>query len=248
MGTKSGLFTGLGHMRRGFGLIVQPRVRRFVIIPLTINVGIFLLALWGLVSTLDTFMARYLVGWPEWLHSVLWLIGAAAASLLVFLSFSIVANIVASPFNGLLATAVEAHLNGTQSVAAMSSSNIVSEIARSMIGESRKLIYIALRSLLLLGVSAVLAFVPVINLALPWLWFLFGAWMLTLEYLDCPLTNHGQLFPVVLEKMREHRAMAFGFGSGMTVMTLIPGLNFIAMPVGVAGATSMYCAHFAARP
>ncbi len=248
MARKPGFLAGLSHMRRGFGLIVQPRVRRFVIIPLTINIGIFALALWSLVSALDTFMARYLVGWPEWLHSVLWLIGAAAASLLVFLSFSIVANIVASPFNGLLAGAVEAHLNGTQSTAATSPTNVVREITRGMLGESRKLIYIAIRTLLLLGVSALLTFIPVVNLALPWLWFFFGAWMLTLEYLDCPLTNHGQLFPIVLHKMREHRAMALGFGSSMTVMTLIPGLNFIAMPVGVAGATSMYCAHLAARP
>ena len=247
MDRKPGFLTGLSHMRRGFGLIVQPRVRRFVIIPLMINIGIFALALWSLVSALDTFLARYLIGWPEWLHSALWLVGAVAASLLVFLFFSLIANIVASPFNGLLAEAVEAHLNGTPSTPATSPTNVVRDIARGMLGESRKLVYVAIRTLLLLGVSAVLTFIPVVNLALPWLWFLFGAWMLTFEYLDCPLTNHSQLFPIVLDKMREHRAMALGFGSSMTVMTLIPGLNFIAMPVGVAGATSMYCAHFSAR-
>ena len=88
-----------------------------------------------------------------------------------------------------------------------------------------------------------LSFIPGLNVTATALWVLFGAWRLCLEYLDCPLGNHRNFFPRVIEEMRERRSMSLGFGLFITVPTLIPLVNFIAMPVGVAGATSLYLAH-----
>ena len=34
-----------------------------------------------------------------------------------------------------------------------------------------------------------------------------------------------------------------GLGIALMMMTIIPGLNFFAMPVGVAAATSLWCGH-----
>ena len=34
--------------------------------------------------------------------------------------------------------------------------------------------------------------------------------------------------------------LALGFGAGLMLMTLVPVLNFLAMPVGVTGATALW--------
>lgn len=238
---QAGLMAGMRHVLRGFALLRAPGVRVYVLVPLTINVLLFALALSGLGQALDYLVEQYLAGWPEWIQWLLWLVFALLAVVVVFFTFSVVANIVASPFNGLLAEAVERHLAGELAGMAFSWRALAAELRRTLVAELRKLVYITLRALPLL----ILSFIPVINAIAPPLWLLFGAWMLCLEYLDCPLGNHGAVFPSVLAEMRARRRLSLGFGFGMTVVTLIPLLNFLAVPVGVAGATSLYCAHVA---
>ncbi len=241
---RPGFIQGLRHVLHGFRLIVKPGIRRYVAIPLGINITVLLIALWSVGMAVNALLDRYLGSWPEWLHGLIWLICVAIAGLFVFLSFALVANIVASPFNSLLAEAVEATLIGRTQMPAIDAGKLLREFGRSLYAEARKFLYIALRALPLV----LLSLIPVLNLAAPPLWFAFGAWMLAMEYLDCPLGNHGSFFPAVLTNLRQHRAMALGFGSGVTLLTLTPVLNFVAMPVGVAGATSLYCAHYGPAP
>jgi CysZ protein len=40
--------------------------------------------------------------------------------------------------------------------------------------------------------------------------------------------------------MRRNKPLALGFGAGLMLMTLVPVLNFLAMPVGVTGATALW--------
>jgi len=39
---------------------------------------------------------------------------------------------------------------------------------------------------------------------------------------------------------------AFGFGGGLTLMMMVPVLNFVAMPAAVVGATRLWCEQKAA--
>lgn len=238
-----GLLRGAGHALEGFRLIRAPGVRRFVVVPLLINTLLFVLALYAVSGALDYALAEYLGGWPEWVHTILWVVFGLLAAVIVFFSFSLVANIIASPFNGMLAEAVERHLDPHTTTPEFTWARMLAEAARSIAAELRKLLYIGLRAIPLL----VLTLIPGINVVAPALWVLFGAWMLSLEYLDCPLGNHGRTFPAVLGEMRARRGLSLGFGGAITVLTLVPVLNFLAMPVGVAGATSLYVAHIAAR-
>ena len=84
-----------------------------------------------------------------------------------------------------------------------------------------------------------LTLIPVISIAAPFAWFLFAAWSFSLEYMDSPLGNRGLLFEDVREYNRKHRSRALGLGTGVFVMTSIPFVNFIAMPVAVAAATQL---------
>ena len=158
-GTSAGVVWGARHAMGGFRLIVKPGVRLFVILPLLINTILFILALSGLGATLDYAVDRYLADWPEWIQWLLWCVFGLLAALIVFFTFALIANVVASPFNGLLAEAVERYLNGQLESAAFSWKKFADDALRSIRAELRKLLYFAVRAIPLVIISII----PVIN-------------------------------------------------------------------------------------
>lgn len=150
--------------------------------------------------------------------------------------FTLLANLIGAPFNGLLAERVEAHLVGEGALPAPSWLTLVKSVPRLMWSELSKLLYLLVCIVPLL----LLQFVPLINLIAPLLLFLFGAWMFALEYMDYPLGNHGAAFRDVRRRMRKRRKVAFGFGSIVALISMIPLVNLFIMPVAVAGATALY--------
>jgi CysZ protein len=82
--------------------------------------------------------------------------------------------------------------------------------------------------------------VPFLQILAPLIWVLFAAWVMALEYLEYPLGNHGKEFREVRRIIAGRRPLSLGFGLGVSLLTMIPLLNVIAMPVAVSGATKMY--------
>ena len=234
------LRVGAGYVWRGILLIREPKIRLFVLTPLFVNIVLFSAGVFCFVAGIDYVMDEFLPSWLDWLRYLLWPLFAVAALLIVFYGFTILANLIASPFNGLLAAAVERHLTGRTDEVPFSWATVGAEIARTIGAEIRKLVYF-----LLWAIPCLLLFiVPGINLVAAPLWFLFGAWMMAIEYVDCPLGNHGQPFPAVKARLQTRRKLALGFGGTIMAMTMIPIVNFIAMPVGVAAATALYVDEF----
>jgi CysZ protein len=82
-----------------------------------------------------------------------------------------------------------------------------------------------------------LSIIPGINVIAPFLWALFGAWGMALEYLAYPMENQGVLFSEQKELVKSVRLGALSFG-GLAVLGLtIPVLNIIVGPAAVIGAT-----------
>ena len=73
---------------------------------------------------------------------------------------------------------------------------------------------------------------------------IFGSWLLSLEYFDYPMGNHDLVFDQEKRYLRERRGIALGFGGGVMAMTSIPIVNFVAMPIAVAGATLLWVEQF----
>jgi len=239
----SGLRRGASYVWRGFSLIREPSLRLYVLVPLTINIVLFSAGIASIAWGLDAVMDRFLPDWLDWLRFILWPLFLLAALVIVFYGFTILANLIASPFNGMLAAAVERHIKGESEQIPFSFKTLWGEVVRSIGAELRKLVYFVLWALPCL----LLFLIPGINLVAAPVWFAFGAWMLAIEYVDCPLGNHGKPFPVVKDTLRPKRRLALGFGGTVMALTMIPVVNFVAMPVGVAAATALYLDELAAE-
>lgn len=230
--------TGIHYLFEGFRLIRQPGLRRYVAVPLLVSMVFFSAAIMGLVYWLEVlieWLLGYLPDWLSWLQFLLWPVFFLVCVLLIFYSFSIVTNLIAAPFNGMLAEAVEKYLTG-QPIETGGWKALLKDIVPSLMAELRKLLYFVLRAVPL----GVLFLIPGINLAAPFLWALFSAWMLVIEYIDYPMANHLLHFSEQRRLLRSRRFLAYGFGGGSLLLTMIPLLNFLAMPVSVAGATAMW--------
>lgn len=232
----SGFFRGISYVFTGFSLITQKGIRPFVAVPLLINSVIFSLGIWFASSQVDGLMQRLLPSWLSWLEWILWPLFFVAIFFGVFYSFTLIANLIAAPFNAILAERVEKHLKGLPVPEFQGYKSLPAIVARTFRSELSKLFYMLKWLLLLL----IITFIPGLNIIAPFAWALYGAWMLAVEYADYPMGNHELFFKDELPALKKNRGHALGFGGTLSLMTVIPVVNFLAMPVGVAGATAFW--------
>ena len=232
--------TGIGYLIEGLKLITQPGLRLFVLIPLTINILIFAILIAITVGKfyqwIEGFMS-WLPGW-DWLDFIRWIIWPLVVGLLlvvVMYTFSIIANLIAAPFNNLLAEKVEEHLTGEEVFGKETIAMALKDAPRSIGKEIQKLLYYLPRALGVLILSLILSFMfpPLATL----LWFGFGAWMMAMDYCDYPMENHKHSLRTVRETIALRRATSYGFGGAVMLGTMIPIVNFVVMPAAVCGAT-----------
>lgn len=226
---------GMSYVFAGLRLLTRPGVRQFVLIPLAINSLLFSAVIVFGTHEIELQLERWIPQSWEWIKWIVWPVIIIVMMAIVFFSFSVLANLVAAPFNGWLAAAVECHLRGEE-VAALKQRGLVRETLVSIYSELRKMVYIVLKA-----VPCLLLFlIPGIQVAAPFLWFLLGAWLLALQYLDYPLGNHGLSFPQQRSVLSARRMLTLGFGMGTLGITLFPLVNFFAVPCAVAGATALW--------
>jgi CysZ protein len=224
------------YLFRGLKLITLPGVRRFVVVPLLINIVLFgtLIALGA--QYFSTLMDSLLPdGWAL-IRVVLWPVFALVVLLFGFYTFALIANIIAAPFNGMLAEAVERQLTGRSIDGETGLRSIAKEVAGSIASELQKLAYI----LKFMIPIAILFLIPGLNIIAPFLWIAFSAWMLAVSYADFPMGNHGIRFRDQRARLQQQRWLTLGFGGVVMVGITIPVVNFLMIPAAVAGATAMW--------
>lgn len=231
---------GARYLWQGMRLITKPELRAFVVVPLLVNVLIFALAILLGIHQFAVLMDQLMAlvpGWLAWLEWLLWPLFGIVLLILVFHVFALVANVIAAPFNNLLATKVEQLVTGRSIEDEGEWRELLTTLVPTLLEEMRKLLYalrLALPCLLLI-------WVPVLG---PLLWFVYTAWMLAVEYSDYPMGNHGLSFREMRERLGTRRTLSLGFGSAATAMSMVPVVNFLLMPSAVAGATLMWVREF----
>jgi CysZ protein len=236
---KGRLDRGFNYLLQGFNLLTRPEIRPYVIIPLLINTVIFVVLIGATISQFSTWIEAAMDWLPGFLSFLRWVIWPFVVILLltvVMYTFSVIANLIASPFNGLLAEKTEELLTGKPVAGYETITGAVMAFPKSITRELAKLLYYIPLALLVLIAS----FIPLINVAAPVLWFMLGAWMMAVQYCDFPMDNNRRTFAQMKRAIRNQRLTSSGFGASVMVGTMIPVVNLVIMPAAVCGATSYW--------
>ncbi|TVP88193.1 MAG: sulfate transporter CysZ [Pseudomonadaceae bacterium] len=238
--------TGSSYLRAGWHAMWQPGLRRYVLIPAALN-SLLLISLIGWAGhSFNALLGQLLSTLPDWLGFLQWLLWPLFALLILlvlFFTFSILANLIGSPFYALLAEKLAQQRRGdiTQSGNWQSWLWLV---PHSIGRELAKLGYYLPRLLGLL----LLSLLPAINLLITPLLLVFGVWMMAVQYLDYQADNDGVSLGEQLTWMRQRRSLMLSFGLPVYLGSLIPLVNVLIMPAAVAGSTLLWVEHYARQP
>lgn len=220
-------------------MLSHPKLRPFVLVPLTINVLIFgSLISWGLSNLID-WVNSWMAWLPEWLSFlewILWPIIGLTVALVTGYLFTAVALLIASPFNALLAEKAEELITGQPVQGLEGLGAALMSVPRGIFRELAKLVYYLPMALMVLIIS----FIPAVNAIAPLLWLLLGAWMMSLQFVDYPMDNHQFSFKDVRIAVADRRLSSLGFGGMVAALASIPIVNFFVVPAAVVGATILY--------
>jgi CysZ protein len=228
--------SGARYFLYGFELIRLKGIKRFVFIPLAINLILFSIAFYFIFLELNYYMeimVQWLPSWLEWLSSLLWPFIVVTILILFSFLFSTAANWIAAPFNGLLSEKIEELLIGRQNKNG-SAVDIVKDIPRTLSREWQKLAYYLPR---LVGFFLLMWLLPVVGQII---WFLFVAWMMAIQYKDYPFDNHKVSFKIMKKELKQNKSLSYSFGITVALFSMIPIVNFIVMPVAICGATALW--------
>lgn len=233
---QSQVARGFHYFVYGWKLLLQRQFLPFVIFPILINTVLMVGLIWAFFANIGGLLAFLLPSWLEWLSFIL--IPLIFLMILVgfYFAFTALANFVAAPFNGLLAEKVELLLTG-EPLGDMSFGAMLKDVPRMLKREWQKIMYSIPRLIVLF----VLGFVPFIGQTIvPILAFMFGAWLIAIQYCDYPFDNHKISFQRMRNALSQYRTLNFTFGALVSLFTMIPFVNLVVMPVAVCGATALW--------
>ncbi len=211
---------------KGLKLLPDPKLRSLIIIPILINIVLYSIALILGYYYVDSLINQFIPDWLHWLNWILWPLFFILFFVASFFSFTVLANLIASPFYGVLAARTQAIISGEAQV-------IEQPITHVLIGELKRVLYILMRMLPLLILFAI----PGVNIIAPVIFAVFSAWCLAMEFMAYPLENEGLLFVEQKELLKTARLGMLSFG-GITMLCLtLPVINIIVGPAAVIGAT-----------
>ncbi len=216
-----------GFLFKGLKLLISPELRKFIIIPMLINVVLYSAALTLGYFYISDLIDQFIPGWLHWLSWILWPLFFISFFIAGFFTFTVLANMLAAPFYGKLSAKTLAMVSGKALAAAEQ------PLVKVLFAESKRMVYLVSRALPLL----ILSIIPGINVIAPFLWALFGAWGMALEYLAYPLENQGVLFSEQKELVKSVRLGALSFGGVAVLGLAVPVLNIVVAPAAGIGAT-----------
>ena len=217
----------IGFLFKGLKLLTRPELRKFIIVPLLINVVLYSVALILGYFYISVLIGHLIPGWLLWLSWVLWPLFFISFFIAGFFTFTVLANLIAAPFYGKLSAKT------LSIVSDKAYATVEQPLAQVFAADVKRTGYLASRALPLL----ILSFIPGVNVLAPFLWLLFGAWFMALEYLAYPLENQGVLFAEQKKLVKSVRLGALSFGGLVALGSTIPVLNIIVAPAAVIGAT-----------
>ncbi|WGE50835.1 sulfate transporter CysZ [Actinobacillus equuli subsp. haemolyticus] len=236
---QSDLGLGFHYFIYGWRLMLQRKLLPFVLIPIAINSVLMIALLWFFIGNIvgwADWIVSFMPSWLDWLTIILVPLAVLSLIMLFYFTFTTITNFIAAPFNALLAEKVELQLTGEQ-LNNMTVAEMLKDVPRMLKREWQKMMYSIPRFIALF----LLSFVPVIGqTVVPVLTFIFGAWLLAIQYCDYPFDNHKISFKRMRNALGQRKILNFTFGTFVSIFTALPFVNLVVMPVAVCGATAMW--------
>lgn len=234
---------GANYLLNGFALLKRPRVLPFVIVPIIMNMVLFYLGINYLYETFGLWLNSFLGQLPGWLSFIKWLLWplfSLFVLLIVAYGFTFAANILGSPFYGLMAEQVEIIVAGKSTEIPLTLASVLASIPKALLREVQKIVQYIIWLIPLLLLSLLAFIITPLTTLMPFIWFAFGAWMLAIQYVDYAYDNNQISFKVLKMDLKKDRNTALGFGAITTAASMIPLLNIITIPAAVCGGTVFY--------
>ncbi|MFC3907674.1 sulfate transporter CysZ [Legionella dresdenensis] len=226
---------GTGFLLAGIKMLPARGLKRFVILPIIFNLLLFISFFYCLYYFFYPYSADLLELLPAWLgflHVVFLAIYFVSCFLFFLSTFTVFCNLLAAPFNGLLAEKAQ-YMLYKEIIPELSFATIV---VRSIKRQLQFIGYFIPRFLLM----CLLFFIPVVHPIYPLLWFFFNAWILSVQYQDFAMDNNLVSFEAMKNAIYLNKSQTLGFGSLINLLSFIPVLNIIVMPAAVIGGVFMY--------
>ena len=120
-----------------------PGIRAYVVVPLLVNILLFSALIYFGAAQFRELAGLVAAGLARVARFLLLPLFVLVTLIVVFFTFSLVGNLMAAPFNGLLAEAVECQITGAP-IPAGGWKQMMLDLGRTLVSELRKLGYIVL--------------------------------------------------------------------------------------------------------
>lgn len=212
---------------QGASLLGHKQLRKFVLVPIVINLLLYAAMFYLGYQYVGVLIAQFIPDWLQWLDWLIYPIFFTSFFVAGFFTFTLLANLIASPFYGDLSAK-------TQQITRGSAVEIQAQpVLAILFAELKRVGYLLSRAVPIVIISVI----PGVNLIAPVLWGLFGAWGISMEYFAYPLENEGLLFSEQRQALKTVRLGALSFGGIVLLALTIPLLNILVPPLAVISAT-----------
>lgn len=242
-GAFSRLFRGAGYLGQGFGFVFSshPSLLKFCLLPLLINLLVFVGVGIGLYFYYGDIVAWIWARPDSWLMRILWYLLYVFIFLLVlllsYLTFFVLQAILSAPFNDVLSERTEQLAFGNEPPP-FSVGLLLKGLGKTIGHETAKMgLYLAVMvPLLLLSVLfAVLS--PVVSV----IGFYFTAIFFAYDFMDFSMGRRLWSFSRKWNALKQNRALTLGFGAALAGALLIPVFGLLCVPISAVGGTLLFC-------
>ena len=236
----------LSNFTRGFAypfrggrfILKNPRLLRYILIPFFINTVVFSLSVYFGLDFFNDMVVERIPQGEAWywalLYYLLWVLAGLVTAVLVFFTFTVVGNLIASPFNDLLSERTEETHRGKAGEGSFSLRQFLRDALRTLIEESKKISLFVVGMILLLLLNLIPGLGTLLYSILS---LLFTIFFLAVEYTGYVFGRKQLPFREQRGFISKRKFLTFGFGAGVLCLLAIPFLQFFCIPVAVVGAT-----------
>ena len=212
----------------------------YFIVPFILNIIVLSSIFYFSYTTLEPRLSAAITG-SGWIFEFLKFIIAPliliVLAIITVLIYSIIGNIITSPFNDFLSLKVETIQTGEKFDEPFSLSAAIDDIVR-VTGNILRLLG------LLIVVNAVLLVVNLIPVAGSFLYtvmsFMTTVFFLGFQFFDFPLERRRYTFREKLSITMRYKMMVAGVGTGFFLVSYIPLMGFLGLNMATMGATSLF--------